>query len=171
MALYTCTIGIYGDQVQVDSTAPGQYGDTTQQCWLPADNESSADTRAVTFNADGTDPEPDPAPVPPAGTPAGQAVADYLGEGDDADLVALASRHVSMVTALAKSYTRGNGFDGDFPREDVSAVITMATARMVVNPEAVKREDVGGYSVTPTPFVGWSLVETLTLNRYRKRAS
>lgn len=170
MPLYKCRVGIYDTLADVDSAAPGQYGDTTQQCWLPVDSETEADKRAVTFNADGTDPEPDPEPPAPTGV-SGQVVADYLGEGTDADLVALATQHVGMVTALARSYTRGGGFVDGVPAEDVAAVITMATARMVTNPEQVKREDVPGYSVTPTPFVGWSLVETLTLNRYRKRAT
>lgn len=117
--------------------------------------------------------EPDPpAPVPDEGL-TGQTVADFLGYGDDAELVALAGRHLPVVTAMARAYTRDNGFyvDGT-PLEDVAAVILTATARLVVNPEQNKREQLAtGESVTHAGFVGWSLAETIVLNRYRKRAS
>lgn len=104
--------------------------------------------------------------------PNGQDLADFLGQGDDAQLVALAGEHVALVTAMARAYTRGGGFmlDGS-PNDEVAAVITTATARLVTNPEQNKRESIHDYSVTPTPFVGWSLVETFVLNRYRRRAA
>lgn len=114
-----------------------------------------------------------PGPGPQLGL-TGADVAAFMGQGDDAELVALADRHVAIVTELARAYTRGNGFDGageGDPLPDVAAVITMATARLVNNPEQNKREQYEDYQVTPTAFVGWSLVETLVLNRYRKRSS
>lgn len=119
--------------------------------------------------------EPDPpGPVPDEGL-TGQTVADFLGYGDDAELVALAGRHLVTVTAMARAYTRGRGFyDSGYgePFDDVAAVITTATARLVVNPEQNKREQLAtGESVTYAGFTGWSLAETLVLNRYRKRAS
>lgn len=105
-----------------------------------------------------------------------QDVADFLGQGDDTQLVALAEEHVALVTAMARAYTRGRGFsDGSTSpagiAEDVAAVITTATARLVTNPEQNKREQLHDYSVTPTPFVGWSLVELFVLNRYRRRSA
>lgn len=102
--------------------------------------------------------------------PTGADVAAFIGEGDDAQLVALAGEHVAIVTALARSYTRGRGFEDSTVAEDLAAVITTATARLVVNPEQTTGESVGGYSVTPGSFAGWSLVETIVLNRYRRRA-
>ena len=52
----------------------------------------------------------------------GQDVADFLGQGDDTALVALAERHVAVIAAMAQAYTRGRGFftDGE-PAEDVAA--------------------------------------------------
>lgn len=115
--------------------------------------------------------QPDPPPASEGLT--GQTIADFLGHGDDADLVALADQHLVVVTAMARAYTRGRGFySDDTPREDVEAVITTATARLVVNPEQAKREQLAtGEATTHAGFTGWSLVETLVLNRYRKRSS
>lgn len=105
-------------------------------------------------------------------TVTGQDLADFLGQGDDTQLVALAGEHVTLVTAMARAYTRGGGFDpNDGPNDEVAAVITTASARLVTNPEQNKREQLHDYSVTPTPFVGWSLAETFVLNRYRRRAA
>lgn len=106
-------------------------------------------------------------------TVTGQDLADFLGQGDDAALVALAGEHVALVTAMARAYTRGGGFaaNGGEPNDEVAAVITTASARLVTNPEQLRREQIHDYAVSPTPFVGWSLVECAVLNRYRKRAA
>lgn len=102
-------------------------------------------------------------------TPTGQQVADFLGQGDIPELVALAEEHVVIVRAMARAYTRGNGFDLDgFPNEEIEAVIVTATARLVANPEQL-RHSVGGVQMLDS-FKGWSLAETFVLNRYRKRA-
>lgn len=101
--------------------------------------------------------------------PEGQDVAAFLGRGDDASLVALAEEQVRIVTAMVRGYTRGRGFDtfGQVA-EDLAAVITTATARMLANPEQIAY-DVGNVSLRGG-FQGWSLAETFVLNRYRKRA-
>lgn len=100
----------------------------------------------------------------------GQQVADFLGQGDNPGLVALAGEHVAIITAMARAYTRDNGFDVDgFPNDDIAAVITTATARLVANPEQ-NRHSVGGVQQLDG-FKGWSLAETFVLNRYRKRAT
>lgn len=105
-------------------------------------------------------------------TVTGQQVADFLGRGGETELVTLAQIHVGIVTELAKAYTRGKGFDGNgAPNNEVAAVITMATARVVVNPEQNKREQFGEYTVTPGTLYGWTLTEIQTLNRYRKTAT
>ncbi|MEU0575249.1 hypothetical protein [Dermacoccus nishinomiyaensis] len=95
----------------------------------------------------------------------GQDVADFLGQGDDAELVALAGQSVTIITALARSYTRGNGFSG-VAADEIDAVITTATARLVANPEQL-RVTVGG--VQTDGFQGWTLPELFVLNRYRRR--
>ena len=100
----------------------------------------------------------------------GQDVADFLGRGDETALVQLAGQHVQIVTALARSYTRGRGFDEFGAVDDVAAVITTATARLVDNPAQAVREKVGAVEETHTPFLGWTLAETFVLNRYRVRA-
>ncbi|MGV9482496.1 hypothetical protein [Gordonia aichiensis] len=61
----------------------------------------------------------------------GQTVAAFLGQGDDTTLVALAGQHVTIVTAMARAYTRDNGFTGNEPADDIAAVITTATARLL----------------------------------------
>lgn len=100
----------------------------------------------------------------------GSDVAAFLGQSDDAALVTLASQHVLIVTAMARAYTRGQGFDTDgFPADDVAAVITTAAARMLANPEQADIT-VGGTSVRGG-FVGWSLAETFVLNAYRRRSA
>lgn len=101
----------------------------------------------------------------------GQDVADFLASGDRPEMVALAGQHVQIVTAMARSYTRGAGFTvlGE-PFEDVAAVITTATARLVDNPEQKIEKSVGPVS-SRGGFHGWSLAETFVLNRYRKRAA
>ena len=99
----------------------------------------------------------------------GQQVADFLGRGDDTELVALAGEHVGIVTAMARAYTRERGFLGGSPLEDVAAVIVTATARLVANPEQIANTS-GPFSVAGG-FTGWSLAELFVLNRYRKRTA
>ena len=101
--------------------------------------------------------------------PTAKDVADFMGQGDDPTVVALAAKSLPLVTAMARSYTRGVGFHRDGPSEDLAAVITVATARMVANPE---QADIHAGEVTVSGgFSGWSLAELFVLNRYRKRAT
>ncbi|MDS1114488.1 hypothetical protein RD149_12000 [Gordonia westfalica] len=100
----------------------------------------------------------------------GETVAAFLGQGPDPDLglVALAEQHAAIVTAMARAYTRGEGFAGGIPTDDIAAVITTATARLVANPEQINTTT-GSVSVLGG-FTGWTLAELFVLNRYRKRA-
>lgn len=99
----------------------------------------------------------------------GQDVADFLGRGTDTTFVALAGQHAAIITAMARAYTRGGGFDTfGFPQDDVAAVIVTASARLVSNPDQVT-QSVGPFAVSGG-FTGWNLAETFVLNRYRKRA-
>lgn len=99
----------------------------------------------------------------------GQDVADFLGQGIDTTLVALAQEHVVIVTAMVKAYTRDNGFTDGEPGDDLAAVITTATARLVSNPGQL-RYGVADVQMNDA-FQGFSLAETFVLNRHRKRAS
>lgn len=105
--------------------------------------------------------------------PQPQDIADFLGRGDDPTVVALAGEALPIITAMARAYTRGNGFDtAGEPNDEVSAVIVTATARLMANPgQLAKDESAGPYSVSVRGgFNGWLLTETFVLNRYRKRA-
>lgn len=98
-----------------------------------------------------------------------QDVASFLGQGDDDTVVVLAGEALPIVVAMAKGYTRGNGWDdAGEPAEDLVAVVTTPTARMASNPSQLAH-DVGEVSVRGG-FVGWSLAETFVLNRYCRRA-
>lgn len=100
--------------------------------------------------------------------PDGQAVAAFLGQGDDATLVALAGQHADIVTAMAQAYTRGGGFTNGDPNDEISAVITTAAARLVANPEQIATTT--GSVAVNGGFSGWTLAELFVLNRYRKKA-
>lgn len=99
----------------------------------------------------------------------GQQVADFLGLGEsDSEVIAQAQDHAAIITALARSYTRGRGFAGADPAEDIAAVIVTATARLLANPEQIA-SDFGSVSMRGG-WNGWNLAEQIVLNRYRVRA-
>lgn len=98
----------------------------------------------------------------------GETVAAFLGEGTDTTLVALAEQHAAIVTAMARAYTRGNGFTGAEPNDEITAVITTATARLVANPEQINTTT--GSVAVAGGFSGWTLAELFVLNRYRRKA-
>lgn len=100
--------------------------------------------------------------------PTAQDVADFLGQGDDQTVLALAGEHLPIITAMARAYTRGNGFDDTEPNDEITAVITTATARLMANPDQLQYR-VGNVSFQSS-FAGWTLAETFVLNRYRKKA-
>lgn len=103
--------------------------------------------------------------------PTGQTVAAYLGVPDDPATAALADQHLAVVKALARSYCRGGGFDeAGAPFEDVAAVMTTATARMMANPEQSTFQ-AGEVAGRDRGFQGWNLAELAVLNRYRGRAA
>lgn len=100
--------------------------------------------------------------------PTPQDVAAFLGQGDDDTVLALAGESLPIITAMAQAYTRGNGFTTGEPNEEIAAVITTATARLMGNPDQTQYR-VGDVSYQSS-FTGWTLAETFVLNRYRKRA-
>lgn len=100
--------------------------------------------------------------------PTPQDVAAFLGQGDDDTVLALAGESLPIITAMAQAYTRGNGFTTGEPNEEIAAVITTATARLMGNPDQTQYR-VGDVSYQ-SAFTGWTLAETFVLNRYRKKA-
>lgn len=166
MTLYTCVIDEFASEAPIDSADPGEYVGQELQCWIPGNGEIYGDRRPVTFVA----------PVPPEDPPAeaigdGQTVADFLGRGDDTELVAMAGQHVAIVRAMVKAYTRDRGFTDDLPGDDLAAVIVSACARLVANPEHNVMVALGTFTIRPGIFNGWTLPELAILNRYRKRAA
>lgn len=109
--------------------------------------------------------------------PRAQDVAAFLGVDDPATM-SKAEQHVPIVTAFVRAYTRGGGFDGDgtgtgggyYPNQDVAAVITSATARLVQNPSLARSQTTGPYSVSPGILDGFTLPELAVLHQYRRRA-
>ncbi|WP_158726388.1 hypothetical protein [Tomitella fengzijianii] len=99
----------------------------------------------------------------------GTEVAAFLGRGDDTQLVALAQESVTVVTAMVRAYTRGGGFTGSEANDELGAVITTASARLVANPEQLS-VDVGAVSIRGG-FQGFNLAELFVLNRYRVRST
>ena len=96
-------------------------------------------------------------------------VAALLNTTPNADQVDAA---LHVVSALAKSYTRGAGWDdAGEPADDLAAVILTATIRLLTNPTQIQSESMGPFAVQyGNNFQGWSTAELATLNRYRVRA-
>lgn len=82
------------------------------------------------------------------------------------------SQALSVVTNLAHAYTRGVGFDGGEPNDEIAGVIVLATARLLRNPGQLPvREQYGSIVVDYRGgFQGFSIAELATLNRYRVQA-
>ena len=102
--------------------------------------------------------------------PTAQEVADYLGRGDDANVVALAGTHLPIVTATVERYVRGRGFEFGIPDEALAAVIVSSAARSVVNPSLTEYQATGPFMIREGTFKGWTLPELAILNSYRRRA-
>jgi hypothetical protein len=80
---------------------------------------------------------------------------------------------LATVTQLANAYTRGVGFTDSVPNEDISAVVTTAAARLLAHPRQLAVDETVGPDSASLPrggFTGWSVLETIVLNRYRVTA-
>lgn len=92
---------------------------------------------------------------------------------DDDEAIQLANDTITAITAMVKSYTRGNGFTPGEPDEpdtivdDIEAVILTASVRYMANPSGLQYR--AGSEYVQGAFSGWSLAETFVLNNYRKR--
>lgn len=103
--------------------------------------------------------------------PVAADVAQFLGRGDDDDLVTLAGAHLPIVTEMVKAYTRGVGFTAGEPSAALAAVIVSATARLSSNPDGTITVAVDDYSTRKTVFESFSLVEHVILDGYRRKAT
>lgn len=102
--------------------------------------------------------------------PEAYEVVALLGRGDDEDAITVADAMLTVVTAQVRAYTRDRGFSGDQPAPDLDTVILTSTARLFANPENLRSESLGEYSVQRQVIDGWTLPELAILNRYRRRA-
>ena len=96
----------------------------------------------------------------------------WLGQPTtDTDLTAQAAQAITMASAMIDAYCRGAHLkaDGITTRPGVDAVVLMASARMLANPEGL-RYATGVVSFNDA-FAGFTLAEQMVLNRYRKRAA
>ncbi|MCH9668954.1 MAG: hypothetical protein K0U80_14005 [Actinomycetia bacterium] len=88
--------------------------------------------------------------------------------------VVVADAVIPVVTAFARAYTRGRGFDTETgePNNEVAAVITAASARFASNTAqtSTSRTEQEITVERRSWFTGWTLAELSVLNRYRKRA-
>jgi hypothetical protein len=79
---------------------------------------------------------------------------------------------VSQITVMARAYTRGRGFDGAEPNDELAAVIATTAAPLAANgQQSLRRKRV--YDVEyewRSSFGGWTLAALFVLNRYRVRA-
>lgn len=89
---------------------------------------------------------------------------------------ALANAAIPLVTAFARAYTRGRGFNTSpgpiGVDEDIAAVITTAAARFAGNTAQTSASVSVDDRTTElrSYFTGWTLAELAVLNRYRIRA-
>lgn len=98
--------------------------------------------------------------------PSGDQVVAFASGGDPGR----AEEYAAVISAMARAYTRGNGFIGNMPNEELEAVIVTATARLMANPTGDRQITAGPFARSPGSFTGWNLAELAVLNRYRKRA-
>ena len=96
----------------------------------------------------------------------------WLGQPTtDTDLMAQAAQAITMATAMCDAYTRGQHLkaDGLTTRPGVDAVVQMAAARMLANPEGLRYST--GVVTFNQAFEGFTLAERIVLDRYRKKAA
>ena len=94
----------------------------------------------------------------------------WLGQlTTDTALMAQAGQAVTMASAMVEAYCRGAHLTAQgTTRPGVDAVVLMASARMLANPEGLRYST--GVVTFNEAFQGFTLAEQMVLNRYRKRA-
>lgn len=103
--------------------------------------------------------------------PTAVQVAAFAGEADNEHWLEVAQAQLPAVAAMVKAYTRGRGFTGNEPAEDVGHVIVAMTARLIHNPAWLRSLSMGELTYAYGTFTGWTLPELAVLNTYRRRAA
>ena len=95
----------------------------------------------------------------------------WLGQPvTDTELVSQAGQAITMASAMCDAYTRGQHLKANGEtRPGVDAVVQMAAARMLANPEGLRYAT--GAVTFNQAFEGFSLAERIVLDRYRKKAA
>jgi len=95
----------------------------------------------------------------------------WLGQDTtDTALMAQATQAVTMASAMIDAYCRGAHLKASgATRPGVDAVVLMASARMLANPEQLKYGT--GVVNFGEGFNSWTLAERAVLDRYRRRAA
>ena len=95
----------------------------------------------------------------------------WLGQATtDTELMAQAGQAITLASAMVDAYTRGaHLYASGQTRPGVDAVIQMAAARMLANPEGLRYS--AGVVNFADAFTGFTLAELAVLNRYRRRAA
>ncbi|MGE2692211.1 hypothetical protein [Mycolicibacterium pulveris] len=100
--------------------------------------------------------------------PTSEDLSAFLGPSRQVD-AEQATAVITIVTALARSYTRGNGFVDDEPEPDIAAVITTASARVLTHAGQVEEYLVHGPESARygASHFGWSIGELAVLDKWR----
>lgn len=95
----------------------------------------------------------------------------WLGaDTTDTALMAQAAQAITTASAMIDAYCRGAHLKASgATRPGVDAVVLMASARMLANPEGLKYAT--GVVSFGEGFNSWTLAERAVLDRYRKRAA
>lgn len=97
-------------------------------------------------------------------------VTAFLGQSHlNTRFAAQAVEHVAVIAEMVADYTRGAGFTAGVPSGSLKKVIVTASARLLANPEQLQFQT--GSVAIRGAFEGWSPLEKILLNTYRKTAA
>ena len=97
-------------------------------------------------------------------------VTAFLGQSPlNTVFAAQATEHVAVIAQMAGDYTRGAGFVAGVPAPALVKVMVTASARLLANPEQIPFQT--GSVAIRGAFEGWSPLEKILLNTYRKTAA
>jgi hypothetical protein len=107
----------------------------------------------------------------PTQLPQASDLQNFLGANASVDSTQAAAL-ISYIAQLVSGYTRGVGFTDGIPNQDLWFVILGAAARIWAHPRQLPVEQTEGQESVSwrAGFNGWSVAETLVMDRYRKRA-